>query len=60
LLPSTAEDLLRESSRGSPAPAELQAAAKQYLPDDVYLHMTMMPRDSTCYAKRDSTTAQWQ
>jgi hypothetical protein len=26
----------------------------------VYLHMTMMPRDSTCYAKRDSTTAQWQ
>ncbi len=39
-------------------PAELQAAAKRYLPDDVYLHLTMMPSDSTSYAKRDSTTAQ--
>ena len=38
-------------------PAELQAAAKQYLPDDVYLHLTLMPEDSTSYAKRDSGTA---
>ncbi len=38
-------------------PAELQAAAKRYLPDDVYLHLTMMPEDSTSYARGDSATS---
>ncbi len=38
-------------------PAELQAAAKQYLPDDVYLHLTLMPEDSTSYARGDSVTS---
>ncbi|MBX6331388.1 MAG: insulinase family protein [Gemmatimonadaceae bacterium] len=37
------------------APAELQAAARQYLPDDVFLHVTMMPEDSTSYAHDTST-----
>ena len=37
-------------------PAELEAAARTYLPADVYLHLTMMPKDSTSYARRDSTT----
>ena len=36
-------------------PAQLQAAAKQYLPDDVFLHATFMPMDSTSYAQSDST-----
>jgi predicted Zn-dependent peptidase len=38
-------------------PAELQAAAKQYLPDEVFIHMTLMPKDSTSYTASDSTTA---
>ncbi|HEX6535709.1 MAG TPA: insulinase family protein [Gemmatimonadaceae bacterium] len=38
-------------------PAELQAAAQKYLPDDVYLHLTLMPEDSTSYGNRDSTSA---
>jgi len=37
-------------------PAELEAAARTYLPADVYLHLTLMPEDSTSYARRDSTT----
>ena len=36
-------------------PAQLQVAAKQYLPDDVFLHATFMPMDSTSYARGDST-----
>jgi zinc protease len=36
-------------------PAELAAAAKRYLPSDVYIHLTAMPEDSSSYAKRDST-----
>ena len=35
-------------------PAELQAAAKRYLPGDVYIHLTAMPEDSSSYAKQDS------
>jgi zinc protease len=38
-------------------PAELQAAAKRYLPDDVYFHLTLMPEDSTSYARGDSVTS---
>jgi len=37
------------------SPAQLQAAAKSYLPDDVFLHATFMPMDSTSYAQADST-----
>ncbi|MBX6330937.1 MAG: insulinase family protein [Gemmatimonadaceae bacterium] len=37
-------------------PAELQTAAKQYLPDDVFLHFTAMPADSTSYPHPDSAT----
>ena len=36
------------------SPAELMAAAKLYLPGDVYIHLTAMPQDSTSYAKHDS------
>ncbi|MBX6333067.1 MAG: insulinase family protein, partial [Gemmatimonadaceae bacterium] len=36
--------------------AELQAAAKRYLPNDVYMHVTLMPKDSTSYTTTDSTT----
>jgi zinc protease len=39
----------------SVTPAELQAAAQRYLPDEVFLHATMMPEDSTSYGKADST-----
>ena len=39
-------------------PAELEAVAKHYLPEDVYLHLTVMPSDSTSYARGDSTTTQ--
>jgi zinc protease len=39
-------------------PVELEAAAKHYLPKDVYLHLTVMPRDSMSYARGDSTTTQ--
>jgi zinc protease len=37
-------------------PAELADAAKRYLPDDVYIHFTAMPQDSTSYPNpsRDS------
>ncbi|HEX6535718.1 MAG TPA: insulinase family protein [Gemmatimonadaceae bacterium] len=38
-------------------PAELQAAANKYLSDDVYIHLTLMPEDSTSYGNRDSTAA---
>ncbi|HEX6537320.1 MAG TPA: insulinase family protein [Gemmatimonadaceae bacterium] len=38
-------------------PAELQAAAKRYLPADVFMHLTLMPADSTSYGNRDSTSA---
>lgn len=37
-------------------PAELQTAAQRYLPNDVFLHATLMPQDSTSYARADSTT----
>jgi zinc protease len=37
------------------SPAQLQAAAQRYLPDDVFLHATFMPQDSTSYAQSDST-----
>jgi zinc protease len=37
-------------------PAELQAAAQRYLPDDVYIHLTAMPSDTTLYTKSDTTT----
>jgi zinc protease len=37
-------------------PAELEAAARLYLPEDVYLHLTIMPKDSTSYARGDSAT----
>jgi zinc protease len=39
-------------------PAEIEAAAKHYLPEDVYMHFTVMPRDSMSYARGDSTTTQ--
>ncbi|HEY9427618.1 MAG TPA: insulinase family protein [Gemmatimonadaceae bacterium] len=32
-------------------PAGLQAAAQTYLPADVFLHLTFMPKDSTSYAQ---------
>ena len=35
-------------------PAQLQAAAQRYLPDDVFLHATFMPVDSTSYPQPDS------
>jgi zinc protease len=38
-------------------PAELQTAAKEYLPNDVYMHLTLMPKDSTSYARGDSATS---
>lgn len=38
-------------------PEQLQAAAQRYLPDDVFLHATFMPQDSTSYAQGDSTSA---
>lgn len=38
-------------------PDQLQAAAQRYLPDDVFLHATFMPQDSTSYAQGDSTSA---
>ena len=38
-------------------PSELSAAAKRYLPDDVFVHLTLMPEDSTSYGQRDSTSA---
>jgi zinc protease len=34
---------------------QIQAAAQRYLPDDVYMHLTLMPQDSTSYAQGDST-----
>lgn len=34
---------------------QLQAAAQRYLPDDVFMHVTFMPQDSTSYAQGDST-----
>ncbi len=37
------------------SPAQLQAAAQRYMPDDVFLHATFMPADSTSYAQGDST-----
>jgi len=37
-------------------PSELSAAAKRYLPDDVFVHLTLMPEDSTSYGQRDSTS----
>jgi zinc protease len=39
-------------------PAELQTAAKQYLPADVFLHVTLMPSDTTSYPHGDGTTTQ--
>jgi zinc protease len=33
--------------------AQLSAAAKRYLPENVYIHLTAMPEDSS-YARRDS------
>ncbi|MBX6331729.1 MAG: insulinase family protein [Gemmatimonadaceae bacterium] len=38
-------------------PAELEAAAKRYLPDNSYIHVTAMPEDSTSYTKADSADA---
>jgi zinc protease len=35
------------------SPAELLTAAKYYLPNDAYVHLTAMPEDSTSYAKHD-------
>jgi zinc protease len=35
-------------------PAELQTAAKRYLPSDAYVHLTALPEDSSSYAKQDS------
>jgi predicted Zn-dependent peptidase len=40
---------------GVVTPAELQEAAKHYLPNDVYIHFTVMPQDSTSYPRGDST-----
>ena len=34
---------------------QLQTAAQRYLPDDVFMHITFMPQDSTSYAQGDST-----
>lgn len=36
-------------------PEELRDAAQRYLPNDVYVHMTAMPKDSTLAVKTDST-----
>jgi len=36
-------------------PSAFRAAAQRYLPSDVYVHITGMPRDSTSYTRRDST-----
>jgi len=36
-------------------PAQLQAAAQRYMPDDVFLHATFMPADSLSYPQPDST-----
>ncbi|MBX6333268.1 MAG: insulinase family protein [Gemmatimonadaceae bacterium] len=41
----------------SVTPNELQLAAQRYLPSDVYIHATQMPRDSTLYTKADTTTS---
>jgi zinc protease len=38
-------------------PAELQTAAKEYLPNDVYMHLTLMPKDSTSYARGEGATS---
>jgi zinc protease len=38
-------------------PAELETAAQTYLPSDVYVHLTMMPQDSTLYTQRDTASA---
>jgi predicted Zn-dependent peptidase len=35
------------------SPKELDAAARQYLPGDTYIHLTAMPEDSSSYAKRE-------
>ncbi|MBX6331755.1 MAG: insulinase family protein [Gemmatimonadaceae bacterium] len=35
-------------------PKELQLAAQRYLPNDVYVHVTSMPKDSTLYIRADS------
>lgn len=39
------------------SPEKLEAAARQYMPNDVYIHLTMMPEDSTLYTRRDSASA---
>ncbi len=36
-------------------PDELKLAAQRYLPSDVYIHVTEMPKDSTLYTKADTT-----
>jgi zinc protease len=38
-------------------PAELRDAAQRYLPSDVYVHLTAMPKDSTLYTRKDTTTS---
>ncbi|MBX6330622.1 MAG: insulinase family protein [Gemmatimonadaceae bacterium] len=37
-------------------PEELKLAAQRYLPSDVYIHVTRMPKDSTLYTRVDTTT----
>ena len=39
-------------------PSEFRTAAQRYLPNDVYIHLTAMPQDSTSYTRRDSTGSQ--
>jgi zinc protease len=36
-------------------PRNLQLAAQRYVPKDVYIHVTLMPQDSTSYTRADRT-----
>ena len=38
---------------GEVTPSELREAVERYLPKDVYIHITAMPRDSTLYTSPD-------
>src|SRR5581483_5651304 len=49
------EKIVAPYGRAPVTPSELQQPAERYLPSDVYIHLTNMPKDSTLYTKADTT-----